>query len=77
MERFKVLIGALVIIQTFAFAKSISELKSECEAGKAESCYYLGNKYRNDKKINKAKKFYEKACELGYKPSCEAYKRIK
>ena len=60
--------------------KGLQYLKKSCEYGYYVACFYLGFFYSETwygiKNISLAKKYYEKACDLGHKVSCDEYIKL-
>lgn len=52
------------------FEKAEEKLNFACSDGSEEACLELGNLYKN-KDEEKSKKFYKRACDLGFLKACE------
>ena len=68
--------GALHIIKNDNPDKGVKMLKETCDKGDTYSCWFLGSQYigkgflEKDKDIEKAKIYFEKACDGGYYMGC-------
>ncbi len=72
----KILLILSVIVSTSALANPPKILVDTCNTENAKQghqCWRLATAYRNEGDLKNAKKYYKKACSLGYSNGCNDY----
>lgn len=64
----------IIFLTSNIFASELTAMQNACENSVAEACYELANIYSGENKlepnIEKAKKYYTKACALDHSHAC-------
>ena len=76
----KKLVIIFVLLPIVIYTSELTEMENACNRGVAEACYELGMIYNGinnlKKDTEKAKIFYEKACDLDYDKACILFESL-